>query len=78
VVLRLQKYQQVLSESALVKTCWTSEGQELVRAALAEEDRAREQVKDVQKATDEPEVTLGQHGTDHPAIKKKKCVLIAT
>ncbi len=49
-----------------------------MRAALAEEDRAREQVKDVQKATDEPEVTLGQHGTDHPAIKKKKCVLIAT
>ena len=39
-----------------------------MRAALAEEERAREEVKDVQKAAGEPEVTLGQHGTDHPAI----------
>ena len=34
-VLRLQKFQRVLSESVVKKTCWT---QELVRAALPEED----------------------------------------
>ncbi len=67
-VLRLQKSQHVLSESALVKTCWTSEGQELVRAALEEEERARTQMKDAYPAAREPEVTLAQHGTDHPAI----------
>jgi hypothetical protein len=60
--LRLQNYEQLqreLSENTVVKNCWTSEGNELVRAALAEEERARGQMKDVEGIAGEPDVTSG-------------------